>query len=226
MQKSDRFGVMKNAVELIEKHLQYDGSKARHFAPTPNECKSCTNIVDTVKENYKVAEQAQINLIRTQSKAVNSANDILRLYSDSLYSFTILGIRTDMLKRQIDGQSESTTTQATIDAIKKDVSCSDGFGFGFDSNDLMRELDQLLDGDNVGFGCSDAVTRIVEIAYNCNRDYEDDIKNLMTMYLYHRLNKTNSKLKVFPYTQSSVSSLVSTKNWADRSFEWVRWSRR
>jgi hypothetical protein len=209
MKKQDIYGVVSHAIELIGEHLQPEGNKKRISGnPTRDGRTVQAKAVAKLNQNYKLAEEAQIEFIRTQSKAVAGANELVHLFTDSLYSFLILGIRTDILKDKIEGEKKSLTEKA------KDAICDGRRSDDFD------DFDFAFDSDDSGYSGRE-IEKIVDAAYE-HKDFRSlatDAPPLMFMYLLNHINKNNGKPTDFNpdyLPDDAVYRRLTESGWEDR----------
>jgi|GEM_PF-4129225 len=215
--KQGKYGLYDHVRILIQDHLQYEDSH-NHFGRNQNadDCQQCVKEIKELASKYKVAEKLHIDFIRAQANSVRMAEDLLDLFSGSIYSFAILGLRADLIKKKITSNNPAPTDKSKLDqAVRKGVN---GSAPTFNC-EIASELDSIL-GNNFSFdfGCEDAITRLINSAFCRRHDFVADAHVMMTSYLYYYLGQTGNGLSkdLALFQTDSIADLVTTSTWADR----------
>jgi len=223
MQNKDKFGIFNFTRELIEKHLQFEGSVTACFGfpvELPKTCDDCTNPGEDIKTRYKKSETELISFIGNAAKRINTANDLVHLFRDSCKGFALLGLRFDMLFEKVMGRPKASEEYLLSCSLRKDITHS-VCRIGSEHERDVEALFDLLPGELIE-GPLDSTDQLVYTAYNGGKCFENDSRALMAVYLLSHLNKTNAKTDLSRLTcvfnlTSCANCIVYGSGWKNRS---------
>jgi hypothetical protein len=222
MDSKDKFGIFKYTKQIIDNHLQFEGSKTSQFgfpAELPKTCDDCKNPGSDIETRYKKAEREFVGYIEGAAKPIKNAYDIVHLFRDACFGLNMLGLRFDSVYEKTQGKPKASDMVLLSNSVRKDVT----FGFSRienDSDDLIDDIFNALPGEIID-GPLDKIDSLVITAMQGAKNFEYDSKTLLAVYLLQHLQKTNAKMDLgcltCAFNLTSCANDIVRGNWKQRS---------
>lgn len=169
-QTEDKFYILKNSIELLEKHMALDTVDQRSKGISPDV---------SLELRYNDAFTALMLLIKKQISQIRTIPDLQYAFRDSVYGVAALGLRQDLLHNTLLGETKSGQT-ALCDAIKKDIDTDSqpiwGMGLGCCDNSSHMAMDLSIEAfaasTIIDSGDRKALALMILLDYTINNGYK------------------------------------------------------